>query len=266
MTQLRAIAAGFGCRAASPPAGARAVTFALAVAVAAAWTALIALDASMSHGSAAMSSMPGMPGMSPAGSAGRSMLASAGVAGGSGLWVLMVVAMMLPSTLPALRHVGANSLRWRRRRAMSLFVAVYVTTWSVVGIVFVLAVSAWPVLAAPVAGALALALAAAWQLTPHKRRALADCHRSAPLAPRGWQADWGVIRFAARNGLACLRSCWAMMLVMGLASSMVFWMVTLAGIVVLEKRWHRPRQAARAAAWLLAAGAFVAAVSALTPA
>ena len=263
MTQLRAIAAGFGCRAGSPPAGARAVTFALAVAVAAAWTALIALDASMSHAGAAMSSMPWM---SQAGAPGGSMLASAGVAGGSGMWALMVVAMMLPSTLPALRHVGGNSLRWRRRRAMSLFVAVYVTTWSVVGVVFVLAVSAWPVLAAPVAGALALALAAAWQLTPHKRRALADCHRSTPLAPRGWRADWGVVRFAARNGFACLRSCWAMMLAMGLASSMVFWMVTLAGIVMLEKRWHRPRQAARAAAWLLAAGAFVAAVSALTPA
>jgi predicted metal-binding membrane protein len=109
--------------------------------------------------------------------------------------------------------------------------------------------------------AVALATAAGWQLTAHKRRALLDCHRPSPLPPQGWRATAGVVRFAARNGLACLRSCWAMMLAMGVASSMMLlWMVAVTGIVTTEKLAERPRRAARAGAVVLAAGAVLAAL------
>src|SRR6266540_6753308 len=42
--------------------------------------------------------------------------------------------------------------------------------------------------AAPGSAAFAIVLAgaAAWQLSPLKRRWLRDCHRSVPLPPRGW--------------------------------------------------------------------------------
>jgi predicted metal-binding membrane protein len=110
----------------------------------------------------------------------------------------------------------------------------------------------------------ALALAAGWQLTVHKRRALQDCHRPAPLPPRGRRATVGVIRFGVRNGLACVRSCWAMMLAMGVATSATtFWIVAVAGIVTTEKLSRRPRKATRAAAAVLAAGAVVVAVGPL---
>jgi hypothetical protein len=41
---------------------------------------------------------------------------------------------MIPTALPAIRHVGQNSLRWRRQRAMALFLLAYVGTWSAVGL------------------------------------------------------------------------------------------------------------------------------------
>jgi len=107
--------------------------------------------------------------------------------------------------------------------------------------------------------ALALALAAGWQLTAYKQRALRDCHRPKPLPPRGRRATVGVMRFASCNGFACVRSCWAMMLVMGVASSaMMFWMIAITGIMTTEKFAQKPRHAARTGAALLAAGAIAA--------
>jgi len=176
----------------------------------------------------------------------------------------MVVAMMLPASLPAVRHVAANSLRWRRRRAMATFVAVYVSIWIAFGVLLVAVSPLWSAIDGTVVLAVALALAAGWQLTVHKRRALWDCHRPSPLPPRGWRATVGVIRFGLFNGLACFRSCWAMMLAMGVASSMpIFWMIAITGIVTTEKLAQKPRHATRAAAALLAAGAIVVGASAL---
>nr|MDP9021015.1 DUF2182 domain-containing protein [Actinomycetota bacterium] len=45
--------------------------------------------------------------------------------------VLMTLAMMLPTTLPAVGYVGLNSLAWRRRRAVALFTAAYAAVWAV---------------------------------------------------------------------------------------------------------------------------------------
>jgi tyrosinase len=180
------------------------------------------------------------------------------------MWTLMVVAMMLPAALPAVRHVGANSLRWRRRRAMATFVAVYVSIWVAFGVLLLAVSRVWSSLDGAALLPLALALSAGWQLTVHKRRALRDCHRPLPLPPRGRRATVGVIRFALFNGLACLRSCWAMMFAMGVASSaMVFWMIAITGIVTTEKLAQKPRQATRAGSALLAGGALLVGASSL---
>jgi predicted metal-binding membrane protein len=56
------------------------------------------------------------------------------------------------------------------------------------------------------------------------------------------------------------------MLATALARSMpIFWMVAITGIVTVEKFAARPRQAVRVSAGLLAVGAFLAGLSALTP-
>jgi predicted metal-binding membrane protein len=180
------------------------------------------------------------------------------------MWALMVVAMMLPAAIPAVRHVSVNSLRWRRRRAMLTFVTVYLSVWVALGVILVVISTFWPSIDGGLALAVALAIAAAWQLTVHKQRALRDCHRPSPLPPHGWRATIGVIRFACLNGLACLRSCWAMMVAMGVASSMILvWMIAITGIVTTEKLARKPRRATHASTAVLAAGAAVAGASAL---
>jgi predicted metal-binding membrane protein len=243
-------------------AGERGVIVTIAISVVAAWSALIALLASgaMDHAhragaTDAMPAMAGMPGMAMTPGAGGGHDAGAMT---PAMWSLMVVAMMLPAIVPAVRHVAANSLRWRRRRAMVGFLAVYGAGWLAFGAVVIGASRLWSPGDEAIVLAPALGLAAGWQLTASKRRALLDCHRSLPLPPRGTPATTGLVRFAAFNTFACVRSCWAMMLAMALASSTaIFWMVAITGIVTTEKLARRPRHATRAAAVLLAPRALV---------
>ncbi|MFD4737165.1 DUF2182 domain-containing protein [Streptomyces virginiae] len=190
--------------------------------------------------------------------------ASASASVNVAMWALMSVAMMLPAAVPALVHVGTNSLRWRRRRAMATFAAVYLAVWVGYGALLLAPARLWARLPEGVALACALALAAAWQLTVHKRRALRDCHRSSPLPPSGRRAVAGACRFGLRQGWACLRSCWALMLVMAVASGgngMLVWMAVLTGIVITERLARTPRRPTRLAAAVLA----VAALAVLLP-
>ena len=108
-----------------------------------------------------------------------------GIANPIDSWVLMSVAMMGPAALAGVRHTRLNSLRWRRGRAMTEFAAAYLAVWAIFGAVALTVVAALPGGPGTVALAIVLALAAAWQLTPLKRRWLRDCHRSVPLPPQG---------------------------------------------------------------------------------
>jgi predicted metal-binding membrane protein len=288
MSELRAVLIGLRSYAA-PRGDDRNLTLLVLVAVVLAWGTLIAVAAAgaMGGGTSArgsgmsrmsgMAGMPGMTGMSSmagmSGMAGMGSSASHGAAAsllGSGLalalamWTLMVVAMMIPAALPAVQHVAVNSLRWRRRRAASMFLAVYIAIWAAFGAVLIALARVWSGVDAKLVLAAALAVAAGWQLTVHKRRALRDCHRPSPLPATGRPATRGVLGFAWRNSSACVRSCWAMMLAMGVASSMmIFWMVAITGIVLTEKLATKPRQATRVAAVLLGAGALVTAATGL---
>lgn len=180
--------------------------------------------------------------------------------GGLAVWALMLVAMMLPGALPAVRHVAANSLCWRRGRAVALFLMAYGAVWLVVGGALLAAatVAATRAPAAVLAGA--LVVAAGWQLTVFKRRAVRDCHRSTPLPPSGWPATRGVVRFGAVYGGACVRSCWALMAVMAVASSwMVVWMLALTVAASVEKLAVKPRRTTRTLAGALGVAALAAA-------
>jgi predicted metal-binding membrane protein len=176
---------------------------------------------------------------------------------------LMCVATMTPAALPAVRHVAANSLRWRRRRATLEFLAVYLAMWTVCATTTLSALA----LVRP-GGALslplALALASAWQLTSLKRRALSACHRSSPLPLRGWRAIAGDGRFALRHGRGCVGSCWALMLVMAVAMSIEpLVLPALTALIYCERRSIRPRWATRRVALVLALAAAAATIVAI---
>jgi len=204
---------------------------------------------------APMPSMPGMaamPGMTAAAPGSAAHAAVLGIP----MWVVMAVAMMLPGALPALVHVSTHSFRRRRGRAMTGFALVYIGVWTMFGAV-ALALTAVIHVAAELEVGLALALAAAWQLTVLKRHALRDCHLSVRLPPRGWAAHAGVVRFGLVNAGACVRSCWPVMLTMALVpgSQMWLWMPALSGLVWAERFARRPRRATRTVAAALTVAA-----------
>jgi predicted metal-binding membrane protein len=154
----------------------------------------------------------------------------------------MASAMMLPLATPAIGYVAFNSLRSRRTRAMALYALTFVGVSAVYGLVAtagyrgLIALTTFdPLLVmAAVAG-----VAAAWQQTEAKRRALNLCMRTVPLPPVGLRADAACVRFAALHAWRCLRSCWALMLLMAAAGHtglMAFGvMLTLTVLLVLEE-------------------------------
>ncbi len=152
-------------------------------------------------------------------------------------WVVMVAAMMIPVTVPAVRHVARNSLRWRRRRAIGGFLMPYLAVWAIAGLVAVPVIALMESHMPPglvVVGL--LVVAAAWQLLPYHRRFLRDCHRTVPLPPRGRRATLGCARFGIRHGFACVGLCWPLMLLMAAARSWhLVWMVALTAVVAFVK-------------------------------
>jgi predicted metal-binding membrane protein len=129
-------------------------------------------------------------------------------------WLLMVAAMMWPTTLLALVHIRINTFTHRRLRASLLFLFGYSVIWLVAGLLvrsaekMVTAVPTHPIL--PAVGAALIALG--WQFSPLKQRCLNRCHAYRPLAAFGLKADTDACRMGLGHGVWCVGSCWALML------------------------------------------------------
>lgn len=247
--------------------------------VALAWTAMAAGASVVHPGSASGSGSPwpsggslwlcmtGMGGMGGSAAHAAPLTLSGGPASLAmtlPMLALMAVAMMLPPAMPAVRHVAVNSLYWRRRRATVEFLFVFVGIWVAFNLVVLGALERWGWGASPAAAAIVLALAAAWQLTPLKRRAMLACHRARPLPPRGWRATAGVADFGMRHGGACLGSCWAMMLTTAFVGlPRLAWMAVLTTLITAERLNLKPRRTARRVGAILGVAALAAAVFAL---
>ena len=113
------------------------------------------------------------------------------------MWAAMTAAMMLPSVLPAL---------WRLRAAAPLAGAAYLLVWTALG------AALFPIglalaRAGPVAAGSVVLLGGAWQRSAWKARHLAACRRAAGdggALPMGAAA---ALRWGARLGVDCVRSC-----------------------------------------------------------
>lgn len=159
-------------------------------------------------------------------------------------WLAMVGAMMLPLAAMPLRHVAFRSLAERRPRAMAAFLAGYLLVWLAAAPLFLLAGAGARILAGGAvlpALAAALAVAAAWQAAPARKRALRLCHRIVPLPPSGWAADRACLGFGLEHGRYCLASCWALMLVPAAAGHAPGLMLAVAAAVLAERRLPRIR-------------------------
>jgi predicted metal-binding membrane protein len=176
-----------------------------------------------------------------------------------GMWVVMMVAMMLPSLLPMLRRYRQAVGRAGEARLGRLTVLAgmgYFLVWTVLGIAAFplglgLATLAMeePALAGavPVAVAVVVLLAGSLQFTAWKARHLACC-RAAPGGGGGLPADAGTAwRHGLRLGLHCSQCCaglTAILLVSGVMDLRV--MAAVAAAITVERLAVAGERVARA--------------------
>ncbi len=180
-------------------------------------------------------------------------------------WTVMIIAMMLPSALPP---VLAQPDGGRR----AAFAAGYLATWALAGLLGYAALKLGRQLdggffvwhrAGRATAAAVLVLAAAYELTPAKRRFLAGCRTRGPAAERPRSA----LRLGIANGGACLGCCGGLMVALfALGEMSITWMVVLTVVIAVQKLlpW-RAAMTATAATLLLALGTGVAASPARVP-
>lgn len=190
-------------------------------------------------------------------------------------WLLMSVAMMLPSSLPLVRifhrMVGR---RPDRGRLVALLVAGYLAVWTLVGLLAHLgdlgvheAVHrlAWLERREWLVGAATLALAGVVQLSPLKHACLTRCRSPLSFAAERWGRGApgpDALALGMRHGLFCVGCCWPLMLVMfAFACGNLGWMAGLGAVMAVEKNvaWGRRLTVPIGVALVLAAAATVAA-------
>ena len=189
-------------------------------------------------------------------------------------WTLMIVAMMLPTSLPlvALFHSFVRERRNKVRLTASL-VAGYLAVWTLFGLGvhtgdrFVhQAVDQSPWLDANtwVIGAATMLAAGLYQFTPLKYKCLEKCRSPLAFIMEHWRGGRGeqeAFHLGVRHGLFCLGCCWSLMLLMfAVGVGNLAWMLALAAVMTVEKNvaWGR-RLSAPLGALLLAGAALLAA-------
>ncbi len=188
-------------------------------------------------------------------------------------WVLMIAAMMLPTTLPLLdtfRRTVAG--RADAGRLTALVIAGFFVAWMAFGLVahaadagLLLAARHYGALIAYgwVIGAAVLAGAGLFQFSALKYRCLEQCHTPFGFVVARWHGrapSREAFRLGLDHGLFCVGCCWALMLVMfvvGIGS--LGWMLVLAAAMAAEKNlpWGRRLRTPLGLGLLAWAGAIV---------
>lgn len=176
------------------------------------------------------------------------------------IWVAMVIAMMLPTTVPHLRYLAFNTRASRRQRSIALFLLGYLAVWLAPGLTLAFIES-------PPAALVAAAVLAAglWELAPVKRRALRRCCRTWPVGYAGPRADAGAVEYGLRHGVVCLLVGGPAMVALMLAGHPWWATVALTVVMAAQKLLSRPeRWRAMVAIGWLASGVAVAGAAMLT--
>jgi len=170
-------------------------------------------------------------------------------------WVLMIVAMMLPSSIPLVMTFRALvARRPHPGRLVALLLLGYLAVWTAFGLGAWLldrgvhaGVEAIPALAARPELILAstLLVAGLWQFSPIRDRCLDECRSPLGFVMNRWRGT-AVQRESLAMGIAhgafCIGCCWSLMLVMfgvGLGSATL--MLALGALTAIEKNmpWGR---------------------------
>lgn len=160
-------------------------------------------------------------------------------------WQVMVVAMMLPTSLPLIRLFVKLS-QHHNLSTLLVFLAAYFTLWTgfavlaflggwglhqLIAIVPLLQQNPWLI------SGLTLIAAGLFQISDLKERCLTVCrHPFSFLTHHYQQGLQGAWNLGLRHGIYCLGCCWALMVVMFvIGANHLPWMLVLTGVMLLER-------------------------------
>ncbi len=166
------------------------------------------------------------------------------------MWIVMMIAMMIPSVAPVILLFGSVS---RRRRAqgvlaapVSVFTLGYLLAWTGYAVLAALVQSALHAAAllspsmasaSPLLGGGLLVLAGLYQWLPVKGACLSHCRSPIGFFSSEWREGVsGALLMGFRHGSFCVGCCWALMTLLFVAGVMnLVWVVAIAGFVLIEK-------------------------------
>jgi predicted metal-binding membrane protein len=189
------------------------------------------------------------------------------------MWTVMMVAMMLPSTLPMLllyRRAAAFRGEVAIGRAMFALSGGYFLIWTLFGVIAYL-LGLLITRAAmrsdtfsqfiPQAAGFALCIAGVYQLTPWKSSCLRHCRDPLSLVAHSLNdRESGAFRLGVHHGAFCTGCCWGLMLIqLALGVMNLAAMIAVAVVITMEKLLPRGELIAKAVgvasitggAWLL---------------
>ena len=222
----------------------RLIAVALAALVVLAWSYLLVLSKQMSA-DVSTAAMPNMPGMGGETGGFAQSLALTVL-----MWWTMMIGMMVPSAAPMVllfgnvqrRQLAAESPRLR----VALFTTGYLAIWGAFSVLAAVAQLALTKLAllAPLdltvtawLGAVLVALAGVYQLTPLKNACLRRCRSPAEFLSSHWRrGNAGAFRMGIEHGLYCVGCCGLLMSLLFVVGVMnLVWVAVIAAFVLIEK-------------------------------
>jgi predicted metal-binding membrane protein len=170
-------------------------------------------------------------------------------------WTVMIVAMMLPTSLPLLAMFHRMTRqRPDRLQLVWLLIFGYLGVWTLFGLVAIFCdgllheaveQNVWLETNAWLIGAGILVVAGLYQFTPLKYYCLEKCRSPLHFLMTHWQGRHdraNAFRLGVRHGLFCLGCCWSLMLLMfAVGAGNLGWMLLLGALMAIEKNlpWGR---------------------------
>lgn len=183
------------------------------------------------------------------------------------MWVVMMVAMMLPSATPMIllftRVVQRREAQGRPVVSTTLFLVGYLLIWTGFSGLATLAnwglhslglLSSMMGRTPPLVGGIFLIAAGVFQWTPLKNTCLSHCRSPLLFLTLHWhEGRVGTLRMGIHHGLWCLGCCWLLMaLLFALGIMNLPWIAALTVFVLLEKVLPNGQLVSRASGSLLA--------------
>lgn len=206
----------------------------------------------------------------------RALMAPSGTPGATGsafalgwlflMWVVMMIAMMVPSVAPTLLMFAAvNRQRRQQRRPFvptGVFLLGYLAVWSLFsllasvlqqGLHATAVLSSAMVMSSPFIGGGLLLAAGLFQWMPLKRACLVHCRTPLSFLMTEWREGMGgAFLMGMRHGAYCLGCCWILMGLLFVAGVMnLLWVAAISLLVLVEKSAPAGQRVSWAAGFLL---------------